>query len=358
MFHSIRRLEQAREGKTLTSPVAKAKITVLSLGGTIASTKADVVSSGVTPQLTANDLISAVPELLDVADVAAVEFRSVPSGDLTFTDIVALAKVIDRCFEEGTDGVVITQGTDTIEETSFALELLVRGSRPVIVTGAMRNPTMVSPDGPANLLASVLVAASPDAAGLGTLVVLNDEIHASRFVRKSNTSSLATFHSPSCGPLGWIIEGRVRVVLRVPPLAMLDRSPVDDVPAIALIKISLGDDARVIEQIASLGYAGAVVEGFGGGHVPAAMVPGLETLASRMPVVLASRTGSGELLQRTYGFAGSEQDLLARGVLSAGPLDGLKARVLLSLTMSIDGEYGSAREAFERVVASVTSSNH
>jgi L-asparaginase len=344
-----------REGDTLKDKNVRPQITVYSLGGTIASAKSEASTGGVTPQLGAADLIAAVPELRDVADVTAVTFRQMPSGDLTFADLVELARTIEQSFDAGTDGVVVTQGTDTLEETAFALDLLVRSSRPVVVTGAMRNSTVASPDGSANVLGSVRVAASKEATGLGTLVVFNDEIHAARFVRKTHTSNLATFRSPSCGPLGWLIEQRVRVVLRVAPLADFGPVPEGDAPAIALFKCSLGDDARVLDQLESLGYAGVVVEGFGGGHVPARVVASLEILAARMPVVLASRTGSGELLDETYGFPGSERDLLSRGLISAGVLDGPKARVLLSLIMSTDAEHTRAQAVFERVVASMSS---
>jgi L-asparaginase len=329
---------------------------VYSLGGTIASTKSASSTGGVTPQLSAADLIAAIPELRDVADVTAVTFRQMPSGDLSFADLIELARTIEKSFDTGTDGVVVTQGTDTIEETAFALDVLVRNPRPVVVTGAMRNSTVASPDGSANVLGAVRVAASPDAKGLGTLVVFNDEIHAARFIRKTHTSNLATFQSPSCGPLGWLVEERVRVVMRVAPLALVGTVPEGAAPAVALIKCSLGDDARVLDQLQTLGYKGVVVEGFGGGHVPARVVASLDKLASRMPVVLASRTGSGELLKETYGFPGSERDLLSRGLISAGVLDGPKARVLLSLILSTDVERIRARAVFESVIES-TSSN-
>ncbi|HVA52468.1 MAG TPA: asparaginase [Acidimicrobiales bacterium] len=334
---------------------ARPQVTVYSLGGTISSTKSAGSTGGVTPQLGADDLVAAIPELSDVADVTAVTFRQMPSGDLTFADLVALARAIEQSFEAGTNGVVVTQGTDTIEETAFALDLLVRSSRPVVVTGAMRNSTVASPDGSANVLGAVRVAASRDAMRLGTLVVFSDEIHSARFIRKTHTSNLSTFRSPSCGPLGWLIEQRVRVVLRVAPMTYFGPVPVGDAPAISLIKCSLGDDARVLDQLESLGFSGVVVEGFGGGHVPSRVVASLEKLAARMPVVLASRTGSGELLNETYGFAGSERDLLSRGLISAGVLDGPKARVLLSLIMLTDAEPARARAVFESVVASASS---
>ncbi|MHB1089297.1 MAG: asparaginase [Acidimicrobiales bacterium] len=331
-----------------------ARIAVISLGGTIASTHDDASATGVTPRLSGVDLVSAAPQLRDIADVETVELRKVPSGDLTLADMVALAGVIEGLFDDGVDGVVVTQGTDTMEETSFALDVLVDDPRPVVFTGAMRNPTTLGADGLANLVAATRVAASSDAHGLGTLVVFNDEIHAARFVRKSHTSSTATFISPNCGPLGWVIEDRVRVVARVSSLAPNGVVDGNAIPEVVLLTMSLGTDARLIERLGDAGYSGAVIEGFGGGHVPAVCVDALETLASSMPVVLASRTKSGEVLENTYGFAGSERDLLSRGLVSAGPLDALKARVLLSLLLA--RENGSeATAAFARVVESVWS---
>jgi len=330
---------------------------VISLGGTIASTNMGPSgsASGVTPQIGAHELVTSIPKLREIAELETMAFRQVPSCDLNLSDLIALAGEITRRFDDGTAGVVVTQGTDTIEETSFALDLLVRDSKPVVVTGAMRNPTLAGPDGPANLLAAVQVARSSEAIGLGTLVVFNDEIHAARFVRKTHTSNPATFRSPTAGPLGWIVEGRPRIVFRVPTLAAIPRGTGVEVSAVALLKSALGDDSRLITQIEALGYAGLVLEGFGGGHVPAGVAPALADLATRIPVVLASRTGSGEALQETYGFAGSERDLLSRGLISAGFLDGPKARVLLSLLVSADRDLDGVREAFERMNASVSS---
>ncbi len=327
------------------------RVLVIALGGTIASTHDANDAGGVVPRLDAADLIAAVPGLEAVASVEAVSFRQVPSDDLTFDDIVALAGRIDEALADGIHGIVVTQGTDSIEETSFILDLLVDSACPVVVTGAMRNPTIAGADGPANLLASVRVAASSSARGLGTLVVFNDELHAARFVRKMNTSSPATFQSPGAGALGWVVEDRVRVGARVARLAALPRLRAAVAP-IALIRLALGDDGRLLESLVDLGFAGAVIEGFGGGHAPRVMVSRLEALAGAMPVVLASRTGSGEVLRHTYGYAGSERDLLARGLVPAGPLDGLKARVLLSLLIA-SGE-GDVGRRFADVVASMT----
>jgi L-asparaginase len=284
------------------------RVTVFALGGTIASTGIPEMpgdgAGGVAPRLGAGELVAAVPQLHGIADVETVAFRQVPSGDLTMSDVVALAAEIGRRFESGAAGAVVTQGTDTIEETAFALDLLTGGG-PVVVTGAMRNPTLAGPDGPANLVAAVQVAVSPGAAELGTLVVLNDEIHAARFVGKTHTSSPSAFRSLTAGPVGWVVEGRPRIVMRLPRLAGLPAAISGEIPAVALLTSTLGDDSRLVDAVAALGYAGLVIGAFGGGHVPGHVVAALDRVARRIPVVLASRAPGGEMLQRTYSASSS-----------------------------------------------------
>jgi L-asparaginase len=321
--------------------LALAKVAVFSLGGTISST--DSGGKGVEPTLTGEALVSDVPEIAEVAEVSAASFRQAASGELTVDDLVELASEISDHIDEGARGAVVTQGTDTIEETAFVLDLLVDRDAPVVVTGAMRNPTLPGAEGPANLLASIQVAASDVAHHLGAVVVLNDEIHAARFVRKTHTSNPATFRSDPVGPVGWISEGIPRVVLR--PVGQHKISVSEDAQdrPVALHTFTLGDDGRLLPEIERQGYAGLVVEGLGGGHVPSITVEALEDLAGKMPVVLASRTGSGEVLRSTYGFPGSEVDLLERGLIYAGPLDGPKARLLLTLLL----RSGATREKIE-----------
>jgi L-asparaginase len=321
------------------------RVSILSLGGTIAM--AGQGASGVVPALSAEDLVAAVPVLAEVASIEASSFRMVPSAHLKLDDVVALAGEVVRRVGSGADGVVVTQGTDTLEEVVFALDLLLEADAPVVVTGAMRNPTLPGADGPANLLASVRVAASQVARGLGALVVLNDEIHAARFVQKTHSASPAAFQSPITGPIGWVAEGTPRVVLR-PPRRHRVAVPADapDRP-VALVTAALGDDGRTLDALERLGYEGLVVEAFGGGHLPDAWMEALSRLAASMPVVYASRTGRGEMLRGTYGFPGSETDLRARGLIPAGFLDGPKARVLLSLLLRGGAPREEMARAFE-----------
>jgi L-asparaginase len=307
------------------------RIAIFALGGTIASV---VDGSGRNARLglDAAAVIAAVPSISSVADVSATTFRAVMSSALSFADVIDLSAAIAA---SDADGVVVTMGTDSLEEVAFLLDSIVDSDVPVVVTGAMRNAGKPGADGPANLLASVQVAASADARGIGTVVVLNDEIHAARWVSKRHAASPAAFESPGLGPIGWVSEGRVRLPLA--PKERARRFAVDrEVPAVALVTLALGDDGRLLRELPRLGYAGVVVEVFGAGHVAPEMVPILAALAAEVPVVFASRTGAGELYSSTGSFPGSETDLLRVGLISAGALDGLKARVRLSLVLATD----------------------
>jgi L-asparaginase len=268
----------------------------------------------------------------------------VPGAHLTLADVVALAAEIDVELESGADGVVVTQGTDTLEEVAFGLDLLVRSDKPVVVTGAMRAPHLAGADGPANVLAAVQAAASPRLRGVGTVVVLNGEIHAARLVVKGHTQSPDAFASPLAGRLGWVAEGTARLAL-TPAARPALGLPRELAPGrVALVTASLGDDGGLLAAAAGGGYDGVVVEALGGGHLPSAMLPAVDAAVRAMPVVLASRAQAGELLRETYGFEGSERDLYARGVLGAGWLNGRKARVLLALLLGADGGGASVPE--------------
>jgi len=309
------------------------RVLVVGLGGTIAMGAG--TSSGVVPSLSPDQLLAAVPGL--AASGIAVEtedVRNLPGAYLTFADLDEVVALVARRLAAGIDGVVVTQGTDTIEESAYYLDLLHSRPEPVVVTGAMRNPTLAGADGPANLLAAVQVAASPAARDRGCLVVFADEVHAAGRVRKTHSTSVGTFRSPDGGALGYVAEGRVRFVndatgrVTAPPRA--GDSPA---PRVGLVTVTLGDDPTLLDGLAER-YDGVVVAGFGAGHVPESLVEPLDALAAQVPVVLASRTGSGPSLAATYAFAGSESDLLSRGLVSAGWLHPYKARVLLHVLLA------------------------
>jgi L-asparaginase len=302
-------------------------------------------SGGIAPKLGATELVASVPALADVAEIEAHSPHRLPSPSLGPAHLVDVARRIEDGFASGFDGAVVIQGTDTIEESAFILDLLVDGDKPVVVTGAMRGADAPGADGPANLLAAAIVAASSDARGLGTLVVMNYDIHAARFVQKSHTVLPSAFASPLVGPLGVVAERRPRIYARVPRGSHL--SPSDGPPApVALVKWAMGDDGRMLPTLPGLGYAGLVVEGMGAGHVPADAAPILGDLATKMPVVLATRAMTGPVFTRTYGYPGSEIDLLARNLVPAGYLSGLKARLLLGFSLRSKAGAATVRDAF------------
>ena len=230
------------------------RVGIFAMGGTIAM--AERGEHGVKPSLGADALVEAVPQLADVASIEAETFRLLPSPEVTIPDLFALADAIEQAVAAGAHGAVVTHGTDTMEESAFVLDRILTLDAPVVLTGAMRNPTLAGPDGPANLLNSVTLAAHGPARGQGVMVVMNDEIHAARYVRKAETSNPAAFRSAPAGPLGWFAEGTVRLAGRPGPRRSIAVPRDATLAPVALLTVTLGDDGRLIEQDAGRGLPG------------------------------------------------------------------------------------------------------
>ena len=314
-----------------TNPTGR--VAVIGLGGTIAMRSAD--GRGAVPGLTAEDLVAQLPAAIAAQIVHVENFRQLPGAHLGLDDLVALAVRIEELEQSGAaNGFVVVQGTDTIEETVFALELLCRGSAPVVVTGAMRHAGLVSPDGAANIANSVVLAASPAARNRGAMVCFNDEVHAGWAAQKTAATNLAAFSSPGFGPLGHVIEGRAELMLEAVRWPAVAGVPADVRPApVALVAAALGEGPELLAAVEQGHWRGLVIQALGAGHLPAPWVEPLERLAREIPVVLATRVSRGPVLRETYAFPGSEQDLLGRGLIAAGYLSASKARVLLSLAL-------------------------
>jgi L-asparaginase len=307
----------------------------------------DAVGQRVRPTLDASTLVAGVPGLGDVADLSATTLFTVPGASLGFAQLFEALAWAHLAVTDGRDGVVLVQGTDTIEETAYFFDLYWNRPEPLVVTGAMRPPQAPSSDGPANLLAAVQVAGDSSSRGLGVLVVMNDEVHSAARVRKMRSSGLAAFGSPSFGPLGHMEEGRVIYGNRP---RRIDPLPLPEIPRprrVALLETHLGDQGDLLQLAIDARYDGAVVEGFGVGHVSHKLADVISAALPLMPVVLTTRTGAGTTFTGTYGFPGSEGDLLERGVIPAGWLDGRKATVLLTSALATGFDRDSVRAEFE-----------
>lgn len=312
----------------------KPKVHVIVLGGTI--TMMPQALGGVVPTLDGEALTQSVHGLGALAEISVSTPFLVPSASITLGQIVDVAGLVRDAVHRGADGVVVVQGTDTIDETSFALDLMLKLDAPVVVTGAMRNPATIGADGPANLLAAVTVAAALEARGRGVLVTLNDEVHAARFVEKLHSIVPSAFDSPGRGPIGEVVEGALQIICGYPRNRLANDIRVRSFVDVALLTATLGDDGRLLSVVAPAGYRGAVIVGMGGGHLPEAVADEAAALAQIMPVVLATRVPGGPILQRTYGYKGSERDLLGRGLIAAGRLSPTKARLLLAGLLGAD----------------------
>lgn len=308
----------------------KSKITLFLLGGTIAMSPSEFSSGGVVPKMSAEDLCKVIPDIESYADITARTLKKVASANLSILDAIRLkAEIEQHVKKEECDGVIVVQGTDTLEEMAFFLDLILDVPVPVIVTGAMRSANMVSADGSANILSSVIAATHKPLAKSGVVVLMNDDIHAARYVQKCHTRNVAAFKSVNGGVLGEVCEGKVSLNYypeRMNKITIKDNVPV---PKVGLLKATFGDQGEILKLISDADFDGLVVEAFGAGHLPESWLDIIDVLVKEMPVILCSRTLEGRVFENTYGYKGAEIDLIARGLIPAGILDGLKARLYM-----------------------------
>jgi len=325
--------------------VAKPRVVVIATGGTI-SMKIDAERGGAVPRLTGAEIMDSVPGVEEVARLEVREFGRYPGPHMTIDRMWELRRaILDAVAEGGVDGVVVTHGTDTIEETAYLLDRSLPAAVPVVITGAMRNSSELSWDGPANLMSAVEVAASAEARGRGTMVVMDEEIVQGAEVVKTHTEAAGTFRSPNWGPLGITDKGRVlfyRESRRKAPL-----EPEAPVTAVDLVKVVAGMDARLVEASLDSGARGIVLEALGRGNVPPAVVPGLRRwVEAGRPVVVASRSARGRVLD-TYAYPGGGHELREMGAIFADHMSGQQARIELMLAL---GAYGDDLARVREVV--------
>lgn len=321
------------------------KVVVVSTGGTIAM-RYDPVRQGMVPAISGRELIEAVPPLKDVCPFEVVEFSNVPSFHMTPPLMQKLAETVETILAAPeVAGVVITHGTDTMEETAWFLDCYTASVKPVCLTAAMRSSSEISPDGPNNILCAVRTAAAETARDRGVLVVMNNEIHAARDVTKTDTGNVKTFASPAWGPLG-VVDGDAVLFHRAPQRRRQLR-PEKMVLRVPIIKMYTGIDSAWVEALLQQGIDGVVIESFGRGNIPETAVPGVQRLLDRgVPVVIASRVQSGRVLD-VYAATGGGADLKKRGAILGGALSSQKARLTLMLALGITRDGKALQLMFE-----------
>jgi len=314
------------------------EVLVVATGGTIASTGNYYGDrGGAVNMITAEQLTRAAPGIDKIATISAEQFSNVPSGSIGPKQWIDLARRINAAFRERSSlaGVVVTHGTDTMEETAYFLDLTVAGDRPVIVTGAMRPADAIGADGPANLFNAVRAAAAPGSRARGAMVLMDDRLFAAREVTKTNTTRVETFQAPEHGPLA-IVDHDTIYYNRARPThrAAFDISQLSDLPRVDIIYSYGGADSVLIDAAVAAGAKGIVVAGVGaGGLTPGQGVALRRASEHGVVVVIGSRTGSGRV-------AGSA------AVPGPGDLNVQKARILLMLALTKTQERAEVAKIF------------
>lgn len=324
--------------------IVKPKVAIVFTGGTI-SMKVDREFGGVVPKLSASEILDTVQSIHEKAIIEPIEFGRFPGPHVTPKIMEQLSKEVQTLLDrDDIDGVVVTHGTDTLEETAYFLDLTCRSEKPIVVIGAMRNSSEPDWDGPRNLLEGVTLASSPKLRGYGTIVCLSEMVNAASEVSKNDTTELNTFESLNFGPLGRISHGSI----------MLYRKPLhreyykihtlpDFVP---LICCYAGMDGRQIQQCLDAGAQGIVIEAFGAGNVPPAVYYELIQAVKKIPVVLVSRCPIGRI-EKVYAYEGAGKHLHDNGVIFADYMNGQKARIKLSIMIGAQCAMEEIRNAFE-----------
>ncbi len=321
------------------------RVVVLATGGTIAS-QYDPDVGALRPALTGEEIVAAVPGLEGIARVSVEQIANVGSKDMTPAIWRTLARRANTLLADpGVLGVVVTHGTDTLEETAYFLDLTVTSEKPVVVVGAQRAPSYFDSDGPRNMLNAVRVAVSPEAIGKGTLVVMNGQINAARDVTKTNTMDPETFRTPDFGALGVADLGAVRFYRAPTRRQTIPLRDEDTLPRVEIVTQYAGADGRLIRLLLEDGRMdGLVVAGLGLGHVASDTQAAIQEARNRgIPVVLSTRVHTGRIVP----LYASNVELLDMGCVEADNLSPQKARVLLMLAMTRTTDPEALRRFFD-----------
>jgi len=314
-------------------------VSVLVAGGTISMTGETAAS----PDLDADALLDSVPGNVDIDGLKAETVINVPSAHLSLEDQLDICRKARDTARRGT-GVVVTHGTDTLEETAMLCDVLHDAEAPIVFTGAIRPASSPGADGPANLLDAISVAASEAASGMGVLVCFGGEIHHARGTRKTDTTSLVAFSSPQTGPLGRVTEGHPTIWSQIPRNPSLD--PTDLEARVLVVPTNAGDDGTLARAALETAPDGVVIGTLGAGHVSPAILELWAEAAERIPVIVYSRPERGVILNATYGYRASERDLRETNVIPAGFLSPQAARMKLLACLGSGLDIDEIRWAF------------
>ncbi|MDQ0271105.1 asparaginase [Cytobacillus purgationiresistens] len=322
----------------------KKKILLIHTGGTISMSE-DTETGAVRPSEN-NPLNKQTKELYTLANIIVEEPFHLPSPHITPKEMYILKELIDNYVMKGNiSGVVITHGTDTLEETAYFLDLTIKHTLPIVVTGAMRSSNEIGSDGLYNLISSIRVASCDEAHSLGVLVVLNDEIHTAENVTKTHTSNVSTFQSPQYGPIGIVTKRGVQ--FHHLPVIRQHHSIREPDKQVMLLKAHAGMDSSLLQAIAALNCDGVVIEALGQGNLPPAMIAGIKDLLKKgIPIVLVSRCFNG-IAQDIYGYDGGGKQLKEMGLFFSNGLNGQKARIKLLIGLASNKNWDEIEAMFQ-----------
>jgi L-asparaginase len=299
------------------------------------------------PALRGAEILRRTPGIEEIADVEAVDWGLVPASHLRFVQIIEIGRLLQRLLDDpGIAGAVVVQGTDVIEETAFAWDLLVAAEAPVVVVGAMRSADDPGYEGPANLRDAVRAAIAPELRGQGVVVAMGGLLLPADDVRKTHSHAYDTFRAPNSGPLGSVVDGRVALHSARLPRRGLRPAPTAAAEPIAIVTAVVSMDGSPIRQALAGGAQGIVVQATGAGNTdPDLLVAAREAMAAGVPVVLVTRCSAGEVTP-TYGFPGGGRSWIDAGAIPGGTLGGPKARVALALGLGAGLDDAGLRALF------------
>ena len=323
----------------------KKKLLIIFTGGTIAM-KVDPLLHAAIPALNSKEIISMIDNIEEIVDVESINFGNLPSPHILPSHMMEISKIINNnIYREDISGVIITHGTDTLEETAYFLDLIIDQEKPIIIVGAMRNNSELGYDGSSNLSAAICIAISSKSLGKGVLVVMNNEVNAAGEVVKTHTLSLDTFKSPEFGPLGIVDNDEVIFYRDIVKKKHISTEKIEE--KVALIKVVSGMESDIIDFYINTGYKGIVLEALGRGNIPPQMISGVKkAIASNIPIVMVSRCHTGRVLD-SYGYEGGGKHLRDLGVIFGGNLPGHKARIQLMLILGKTNNLNHVKYLFE-----------